>query len=603
MSADSAEAEEPLKTFSPDQEQALKALVARSLKEVEKPIITRPASVAELLEKYRWSMKYTEKPAHQSKLTDEEWERFALSLSDANINGNIAERLPRFAMAYLSTKDERFAGFVRAQLSEMARWKPLERPGTTSTRSNFQYAPWLGTGWAIRGITETLSIMPPEAIQSDLRDKLTANLSEEISGIRQAWQERKLWYTRESSAYSNQWIVPNEGLVLASIFVGLDKHREDFTAGVDNLVKSLDAQGRNGEFAEGMSYAALAMNSLLPAAEAAARNGDRRLVDHPYLKKFPIWYVHHLQPGGQVINAFDSKAEDLDPTLLSRFVSAVKSPEALWAIQRGGKPDFGTKLPGLIAIGNADYPAKEPPLFGQYDIAARINWRDSWDDKTASGFWTRGGHATDAHDHQDRGHISFTIGTRPVLIEAGLVSYGIPEHPTHYRSVAGHNVLQIGNAQPSGLTPSVLKEAGQILNPAHRSAPITVTRMDALGGEASVDASGCYDKAERWVRHVTWDKSGVSVRDEVVLKTPDIITFRWHLGAPAESPATRGDGKIAIDGIGVAYEADSPVTASVEPMPGYDPAKNGASDHACVVLRSAGPVKSLVLRSRIGADP
>lgn len=578
-------------------------LVALSAKEAEKPIIVRPPSLAVLLEKYPETMKYKEKPSHQERLTDEEWERFALALSDANLNGILSERLPRMAAAYVFSKDGKILEHVLAQLTEMSTWIPLERPGTTSTRQNLARSPWLGTGWAVRAVTGTLDILPPEAVPAGLRTKLMANLEGEISDVRTAWREKKLWYTREDACYSNQWVVPNEALVLASIFTGLDKHRDDYEVGVTNLVKSLNAQGAKGEFAEGGSYAALTMNSLLSAAEAAAAQGDRRLIDHPYLKKFPIWYIHHIQPGGKIINAFDSKVDDLDPNLLSRFVSAVRSPEALWKIRRDAKPGFGNKLAGLSARAVATFPAKEPPLFEAYDFAARVNWRSSWDDKTATGFWMRGGHSADSHDHQDRGHVSFSIGSKELLIEAGLASYGIPEHPTHYRSVAGHNVLQVGDAPPKDFKGNVLKNSGQLLDSAHRSAPITVRRMDKDGGEASVDASGCYAATERWVRDAIWNKEDVSVKDEVILKGPDHITFRWHLAAPADSlpmiSKKDSSGEITINGITVEYSADVPVTAKLEPMPGYDAELKKASEHACLVIRSSAPVKSMTLHSKI----
>ncbi|WAC18446.1 heparinase II/III family protein [Luteolibacter sp. SL250] len=604
-SADSLGLEKEIRSLGKQPELAKErdTLVAISAKEAARPIIVRPPTLAVLLERYPESMKYQTKPAHQARLTDEEWERFALSLSDANLNGILAERLPRMAAAHVFSKDERILKHIVEQLTEMAAWKPLERPGTNSARQNLKYAPWLGTGWAVRGITGTLDILPPEALPAGLRETLVANLEEEIRGIRNAWKEQKLWYTREESRYSNQWVVPNEALVLASIFNGLGKHRDDYEAGVKNLLKSLNAQGEKGEFTEGGSYAALTMNSFLSAAEAAAAQGDRRLIDHPYLKRFPIWYVHHVQPGGRIINAFDSKVDNLDPNLLSRFVSAVRSPEALWMIRRDKRLGYGTKLGGLSARAVTGLSPQEPPLFAAYDIAARINWRSSWDDATAAGFWMRGGHASDSHDHQDRGHVSFSIGEREILIEAGLASYGIPEHPTHYRSVAAHNVLQVGNAAPDDLKGPVMKASGQILDSAHRSAPITVERMDASGGAASVDMSRCYDSTEKWVRHVTWDKKGVSVKDEVVLKEPDHVTFRWHLAAAADAAVIVNDGSLIINGIEVDYDGDSPVTATVEPMPGFDARLKKSVEHACVVLRSEKPVKSLTLNSRIRLKP
>lgn len=575
-----------------------------SAKEADRPIIVRPPTLNVLLEEYPGSMKYKTKPAHQMKLTDEEWERFALSNSDAILNSWLSERLPRMAAAYVFSEDERILKHLLAQLSEMASWKPLERPGAISTKQNLKYGPWLGTGWAVRAITASLDILPPDAVPSNLRDALIENLEAEIHGIRQAWHERKLWYTREKSCYSNQWVLPNEGLVLAAIFTGRDKHREAYEAGMTNLLKSLDAQGAKGEFVEGGAYAESTMSSLLSAAEAAAAQGDRRLIDHPYLKKFPIWYIHHLQPGGRIINAFDSKMGSLNPNLLSRFISSVKSPEALWMARQNRTPGFfGNRLAGLSARAAADFPAKEPPLFGVYDFAARINWRSSWDDDRASGFWMRGGHATDAHDHQDRGHVNFSIGGREVLIEAGLASYGIPEHPTFYRSVAGHNVLQVGNAPPEELNGLVARKAGQILDPAHRSAPITVKKIDAKGGAAFVDVSGCYEMTERWVRQAAWDKESVEVKDEVTLRSPDYVTFRWHLAAPAGVAPEISDGRVRINGIEVAYDADSPVTVTVEPMPGYDAHLKQSIEHACVVIRSKQPVKALALNSRIRLKP
>ena len=199
VSAESTGVKDPVLALLDRQDlgEAKQDLVEQSVKEAVKPIIVRPESLEELQAKYRSVMKYPEKPAHQAHLSDAEWERFALSLGDANLNGVIAERLPRFAASYLFSKDERLADHVRAQLSEMAKWKPLERPGTVSTRQNLTFSPWLGTGWAIRGITETLEIMPQDAIPAELRKTLIENMEAEIGGIRQAWKAQNLWYTKE----------------------------------------------------------------------------------------------------------------------------------------------------------------------------------------------------------------------------------------------------------------------------------------------------------------------------------------------------------------------------------------------------------------------
>ncbi len=217
----------------------------------------------------------------------------------------------------------------------------------------------------------------------------------------------------------------------------------------------------------------------------------------------------------------------------------------------------------------------------------------------------RGGHASDDHDHQDRGHVNFIVAGRPVLIEAGLSSYGIPEHPTHYSSVAGHNVLQIGALAPAALTRDALRTAGQILDRAHRSAPLDVRRLDASGGEVAVDVSGCYEGLVRWVRVATWTATELTVRDEVELAEPDVIVFRWHLGAPADAAVDRpAPGRLEIDGIRLDHESDAsrPLTIEVQTMPdntlGPKPGR-----HSTVVMSTAGPARSLTLTTRVSLVP
>lgn len=575
-------------------------LIRQAEKDAAKPVIRRPMSLADILADPQATTKYNEKPAHQKHLTEEEWQRFALSLGDTNINGQLATRLPRMAAAYRFTNDRKILDAILAQLTETATWQPLERPGAVSTRANISPAPWLGSGWGVRAIADTLEILPPESIPASLKTSLDSLLESEIRDVRTAWKQNRLWYTREASAFSNQWIVPTEGLIRASLRLGKEKHADDYEFGIKNLLLSLDMQGNNGEFAEGFSYASLTLNSLLSVADAAARSGDRRLLDHPFFKHFPTWYVHHLQPGPEMINAFDSKGIELDRVLLARLVSITGSPEAWWAAKSRFKGHFGSSLSGLLGQ-NASFSVtpKEPPLFAKYDVAARINWRDSWDDGTAAGFWMRGGHESDSHDHMDRGHVSFSIGKRKLLIEAGLYSYGVPQHPTHYKSVAGHNVLQIGSQEPAKLNAAALKTAGQILSPAHRSAPITVERMDETGGVASVDMSGCYTQAGRWVRKVTWNRKGVEVLDEVELKSPETITFRWHLATPADTPADIRGHQVTSGDTVVSLQPSEPVDLSVVPMPHYESSTKNEAHHSCVVVRSSSKVTTFTLTSKI----
>lgn len=583
---------------------AREAYVAEARADAGKSLIRRPRDLAGLRAS-RIPMKYPEQPAHVSALDAAAWETLALSLGDINTASRLSLELPRLAAAATLTGDASLREPLFAQLAEIATWEPLQRSGYSLRNTKTALEPggegaWLGTGWMIRAIVESLELTPPDAVPPALRAALDARLEAEIAALVDDWQTKRPWYVRQQAVHSNQWIIPTEGLIRACLHLGRERHPEAYELGVANLLRSLDAQGPDGEYVEGASYAGLTLTGVLSAARAMSLQGDDRVIRHPFLQNFPTWLAHHLQPGGRIINAFNSTHRDLASPLgnvLTRLVADTGSPVALWVLQRHDA--FNDTLPGLVARTFPASAAREPALYAHYPMATRLNWRDSWDDATAAGFWMRGGHETDFHDHMDRGHVNFLRGDRALLIEAGTVSYGIPEHATHYMSVAGHNVLQLGDLPPEKLTPAALRRAGQIREGARRAAPITVHRMDAAGGSASVDVSAVYADVVRWVRHVEWDRDGVDVRDEVELARPEIALFRWHLGEPGRAAVTPGEGRIRVGDTVLVYEADAPLAVRVESMPDGTLLPRGVNHHACVVVRTTGPVARLHLRTRV----
>lgn len=589
-------------------------LVAAARNDVSQfPVFLRPVTLEELKANPAIRMKYREQPAHHAHLDHAGWERFALSLGDSEFSKALADRLPRVAAAARLTRDPQLVAYVCAQLVEMASWSPLCRPGWSGGSQSD--GAWLGTGWATRTITESLALLPVDWVPSDLSRRIGERLRAEITGVRNDWRTRCNWFTQQEAAYSNQWALPTEALILASLHLGLDQHRDDYEFGVANLLRTLDAQGANGEFVEGLEYGFITLESVLSVARAAALiAGDKRIIEHPFLQRFPIWYLHHLQPGGFIINAFDARAPHINRSLIGTLAISTGHPAAVWYL-RSIPATTTTTLPVLLAEcvlggvtggshGSDDKP-KSPPLGAQYPVAARVNWIERWDGigtahDNASSFWMRGGHETDAHDHQDRGHVNLIIRGRPVLIEAGLFSYGIPEHLTHFKSVAGHNVPQVGNYSPPELTPQLLSAgAGQILDKAHRSAPLTVNRLDASGGDVTLDGSACYASVRRWMRRAEWTAHGVSIRDEISLHAADTILFRWHLGVPSGTPCSFEPGRVRVGDIMVSYEAGLPLEASVETMPDNTLTPGTLHHHATLVLRTGSPVAHLELNTHI----
>ena len=579
--------------------------IAEAKHDAKKPVLRRPCTLEEL-RKWRVTLKYKTRPPHMSALPDKEWEIFCLSQGDNNAGGLLKVELPHLAAAATLTGDAMLFERVSAQLAELATWSPLERRGWSLNNSKPRFkgddGAWLGTGWLVRAIADTVDLLPPDKISPDLRVALESRMADELALMEKDWATKRPWYVRSEAAHSNQWILPNEALVRACLFLGVDRHRETCEAGVARLLRSMDVQGTDGEFVEGLRYSGLSLESLYSIARATARTDDSRLLAHPFLQKFPTWLVHHFQPGGFLINAFDSPGSSRgnlsrDQNLLATAAFVTGSPHALWGLRT--RAGFGETLDAVLAANIPASRASAPPLFASYAKATRLNWRSSWDDDTATGLWLRGGHATDFHDHMDRGHVNFIIGQRALLIEAGTLNYAVPNNATHLRSVAGHNVLQVGDAAPEKLTPAVLANAGQILTTKRRAAPITVERMGDAGGAASVDASACYESVAKWKRRVEWNRTSVSIEDEVELKQPDIVQFRWHLGVPADAPSRTSTGRITAGDISLAYTADQTVAGRIESMPNATLAPKEITQHACIVLRTDQPVQRLKLKTQV----
>lgn len=572
----------------------------------DRGIIRRPHTFAELKANPKFRMKYREKPAHMAQRSDAEWERFALSLGDSEAARDFACFLPAAAAAARMSGDPELLAYVRGQLAELATWAPLQRAGWSggsATRSA-----WLGTGWAVRAIVGAVNELPEGGLTPELRAALEARFEDEISGIRDDWRLKRNWFSRIEAASSNQWVLPLEALALASLFNGLDKHRDDYEFAIAGLIRSLDAQGSQGECVEGMLYSGITHESLLAAALAARSQGDDRLINHPWLRAFPAWYLQHRQPGGFIINAFDAGNSDFAWEVVAGLAADLDDAGAIWMLRhRPPQPDAPASLPMFRASQLDPAKGRPPALFAAWPAATRVNWVESPDayargpKNRVSGFWMRGGHETDAHDHQDRGHVNLIIRGHPVLIEAGLASYGIAGHANYFKSVAGHNVLQVGSYAPDTLTAKILADgAGQILDPAHRAAPMTIRRLDEKGGDVSVDASDCYAGLKRWVRSVTWDAAGATIRDEVELETSDVVLFRWHLGVSSDAGADlAAPGRARVADIVLDYESGEKLRVSVEPMPDATLKPGQTTSHATVVFATGRPVKTLALTTHV----
>ncbi|MBI3987218.1 MAG: heparinase II/III family protein, partial [Lentisphaerae bacterium] len=369
-------------------------------------------------------------------------------------------------------------------------------------------------------------------------------------------------------------------------------------------------------FEEGANYASFTVTSMLHTVHAMALAGDHRLLGHPFLQRFPLWLVHHVQPGRWLINCFDcfpQAAPRTDPEFrkfLSLLAVTLQHPVARWALRRlfdGPSEDLTGMAARALPSGDGDDPA--PPLFAAYDRARRVNWRSGWEDD-ATGVWIRGGHAADQHDHFDRGHVNFIARGRPILIEAGTPAYHNPLIHSHYSTGLGHNVLQLGTRMPG--PPPYPTDGSYVWLPGWQKkavAPIAVRRLDAAGGDITVDGTACYEGVQRWWRIVRWTADALTVEDDVVLADThtDTVCFRWHLGA-TQLIHMQGAGarwQITWPVATLTLEGSVPLAVSEEPMPDHTLMAKAWGDaspdplHPCLVVRSAHPVTGLRLTTHV----
>ena len=546
---------------------------------------------------------------------------FALAMSDFGAAGIVAQEMPLLAAAYRICGEEELLERLLEQLSEVASWSPIQRHGWTCYQKGNRLPEggdgnWLATGAGIRAIGDTLEILPVDAVGEPLRRQLDDLLAGEIASIVDDWQVKRPWFVRGDNPVTNQWVLPTEGLVRACLIRGPDRHQQEYELGVANLLRALDAHGAAGEFEEGIGYATFTVGSLVAAARAMAAAGDRRAIDHPFLRHFPVWMTHHLQPGRGGVNCFDAGSTGhLGPDhapfrqLLSLLLVCTDHATARWALSEQFDDPSDDLVGALARVAVESVPSEAPAAFALYERATRMNWRSSWSDD-ATGIWVRGGHRLDQHDHQDRGHVSFTRSGVPLLIEAGTPSYDQPEMSRLYKSGVGHNVLQVGTAMPPppepGAPPADPPTGWQQRHGGRPEAqsPVVAEALNPAGGRVHLEAGGCYVGVASWVRTVEWSAAGCRIRDRVELEedTTDILLFRWHL-ATTEAAAIHGEDRSwrAEWGSGECnLESSAPMAFTQVTLPDRTlPRKQGEGcEHTCLVVQSRQPVRELEVETR-----
>lgn len=552
---------------------------------------------------------------------------FGIAMSDLATANLVVRELPLLAAAYDLTGDRSYLDRIAAQLREMTAWAPLQRPGWSLITAAQSLPPdgddgvWLATGIDLIAVCQTLEFLPDGALPPDVLQATRRQLADESRRVTGDWKARKGWFVKQHKPITNQWVVPCAGLAAATATLGRDAAPEAYDLAVASLLDTLSSLGSDGAVSEGAGYGGHFTAPYLYLADRFLRRaGDGRLAASPFLKNFPTWMCANFQPGLSMVNSFDCwwigrNAYPLEAPDVAQLAVLSGSPLLSWLLQNVIRVEPLTAY-GLLALAPPPAGVQEPPLWGAFDRACCVMWRDGWSDG-ASGVWVRGGHALDGHDHWDRGHVNFICRGRIVLMEAGTAGYDSPLKRDRYDSVMGHNVLQVGDD----------------LFPKRSAAPIAVATLDAKGGDVTVEAGTGYPQVTKWERRVVWTADQIEITDRVELKAPDTVLFRWHLASeqqlaissdkPTAAFARLAPGRISFvgwsgkppeglawtppatdvvetPGAAISVEADQPIACSQEKD--YDHTlkfRLQKHEHTALAVRSAGPVSAITIRTVI----
>lgn len=523
-------------------------------------------------------------------------EVFALAMHDCTNGGKLNGQLVPVALAARKTGKPEYAEWVNRQLAEVAAWSPLQRPGWTQYNPDSTLPPggdgnWLATGYCMKAIVHTLLLMG-DRVPPDLQVRLRKLLQQEIDSIRDDWTSKRPWFVKSDYPATNQWVLPNMALLYACLYLGDERNREAYEAGVLNLARTCLAQGEDGSWCEGLSYGTMSAEYLFWAAWALVRNGDERLLGYGFARNFNDWLIHMAMPGGYCVNAFDCGRYQLgdmphDSFLLSALL--VGRPDSYWAGQNLFR-QMPASLSGLLFryySAAREQTVAEPKPFAFYPHEQVLAWRSNWDRNHGTGLWIRGGSQRDSHCHRDNGHLSVYNGTTPILIEAGTPSYSDRDLPVKYSPAAGHNMLQ-----PVG---------GKETNNRGRHTPLTVQRLDEAGGEVAIDGTQALPGIAHWQRTIAWQREGgVNIADEVVVAREVAAGeewFRFHTGSPkpVEITGAGTEWTVRWDAATLVLTGDREIAVDQTPWPD----RSGPKEHACVRIHGVGSSRQLKLVSRL----
>ncbi len=536
-------------------------------------------------------------------------ETFALAMVDCTQTSWLSTNGVLLALTAKYTQNPEQLSRAVNMLEELNKFVPLQRPGTTIWEPNVVMPAggdgvWLATAWGISAIVDISTILG-DSVPLELRNRLRLQLREEVKRICQDWRDRRPWFVKSRYVVSNQWIEPSIGLIKACLFLEDPLLLPAYNLGVENLIASLQSHGQNGEFLEGFSYAQMSLMSTHEIIGKMRLAGDSRCISIPFVKNNWKWFAQMHQPGKMLVNCGDSGRSELpdycftvpfssfsaaamasgDPDALSMIRFLYPSPQPIGALDALKYADY------LLENGGAGQ--VRLPTFASFPSQQLVTWRTEFQPiagaQKALAIWAKGGTPQENHIRREQGHLSIYNGDRIVLMNCGTPYYSDPDYFNGYASSAGSNIMQVDQLTPSGLAVS---------------APLTVNRLDANGGDISIDSSGAYLGAT-CTRNISWDQTGfVKIVDQANLSSavPSGTEFyRFHTGS-SQPLNIAGQGKLwTVSWLGTSMKITSDKPISVQQIVRPDKVTM-PFQHQTILISVPQETSSLSLTSELVID-
>lgn len=407
-------------------------------------------------------------------------------------------------------------------------------------------------------------------------------------------QLRRLYASSISSIPPSHQIAElSNNIILVSLLLGKEEHLQAYELGVEHLLNALNRFGRFGELNAGLTYAQLTMNAVAVATRAMMLNDDDRAFNHNCWLNMADWLIHLLQPGRLGVNygdAHNAARQARNGSSISEVLANIawlrEDPIALWALkyQFDGYP---ASMAGYGAALHDGLETKFEPLpYGYFPQAGLLVWRNHWGDDS-SGLWIRGGDPADVYDHEDRGHLSFTLNGKPILWDCGMPPSPGHEMDSEYRSFRSHNVLSVNFNAPK-----------------RANAPFVVRLLDENRGNVRVDASQCYKELARWNRDVFWRANDeLRIVDDLSFKIGERgrVAFRWHLAERNAVDLVRNNRRFIVetDDFAIVIEANETIVVSQTVASNYSLTNTQENSHIVLLIESVGRPLNLRIITRI----